>query len=345
MTIGLNLKNMKRNVKKILSKIFIIISAFVLSNSAFSREHILIVGSSSIYPFTNLVAERIGSLAEAKPITQTMSTAEGHNLFCLGTGVDYPDIVSSVRRQSIEEFNFCKDNGVENIIEIKIGNYSSVFAHNTNIKWNDKKENLDQNINFTKEDIWQAIAKDNKNKPNTWNEINNSFPNIPISITTPPLSSSIREAFDLKIMQQGCLEDLLVEEGDCTQYREDGQVIEINENDDQYFEQIIKNKDSFGILSFGLFSKNLDKIRSVKINGQEASYETIKNLSYPISHQLYLYIKKDHINLIDGLMDYVREFVSESATDGYLLDAGLTQLTPLEKVEVFDNIANLKNYK
>jgi hypothetical protein len=44
-------------------------------------------------------------------------------------------------------------------------------------------------------------------------------------------------------------------------------------------------------------------------------------------------------------MDYVNEFVSEEATEGYLLDAGLVQLSPADRSKVLDDIANLTNYK
>ena len=44
-------------------------------------------------------------------------------------------------------------------------------------------------------------------------------------------------------------------------------------------------------------------------------------------------------------MDYVNEFVSEEATEGYLLDAGLVELSPADRSKVLDDIANLTNYK
>ena len=81
------------------------------------------------------------------------------------------------------------------------------------------------------------------------------------------------------------------------------------------------------------------------INGVEISMEGIQDYSYPIARPLFFYIKKAHIGVIPGLMDYVNEFVSEEATEGYLLDAGLVQLSPADSAAVLDAISNQTNYK
>jgi len=77
----------------------------------------------------------------------------------------------------------------------------------------------------------------------------------------------------------------------------------------------------------------------------EISMEGIQDYSYPIARPLFFYIKKAHVGVIPGLMDYVNEFISEEATEGYLLDAGLVELSPADRAKVLDDIANLKSYK
>ena len=59
----------------------------------------------------------------------------------------------------------------------------------------------------------------------------------------------------------------------------------------------------------------------------------------------FFYIKKAHIGVIPGIMEYVNEFVSEEATEDYLLEAGLVELCPSDRETVLDAVNNQKNYK
>jgi phosphate transport system substrate-binding protein len=138
---------------------------------------------------------------------------------------------------------------------------------------------------------------------------------------------------------------MLVADGDCKAYREDGHVIEGGENDELYVEHITKEQGAFGIFGYSFVSNNSDKVKASMINGVEISMEGIQDYSYPIARPLFFYIKKAHIGVIPGLMDYVNEFVSEEATEGYLLDAGLVQLSPEDRATVLDAISNQTNYK
>ena len=50
-------------------------------------------------------------------------------------------------------------------------------------------------IDLSKEEIWQAMARDNKDAPSTWFEIDKRLPKVEISIMAPPPSSGTRDAF------------------------------------------------------------------------------------------------------------------------------------------------------
>ena len=101
---------------------------------------------------------------------------------------------------------------------------------------------IDGGINLTKEEIWQAMARDNLNAPKTWNDIDARLPKVEISIMAPPPSSGTRDAFDSLVMKKGCIKDMLVADGDCEAYREDGHVIEGGENDELYVNTLLKSR-------------------------------------------------------------------------------------------------------
>ena len=72
-----------------------------LSSSAFAqagRDYVYVVGSSTVYPFATVVAERFGRSSEFKtPKIEATGSGGGLKLFCDGVGVDYPDIANSSR--------------------------------------------------------------------------------------------------------------------------------------------------------------------------------------------------------------------------------------------------------
>jgi phosphate transport system substrate-binding protein len=70
---------------------------------------------------------------------------------------------------------------------------------------------------------------------------------------------------------------------------------------------------------------NTDTIYAAKVNGIEASTETIASGEYPISRPLQFYVKNEHIGQISGLKEYIQFFVSDeiAGPDGPLAEYGL----------------------
>ena len=94
------------------------------------RDHITIVGSSTVYPFAAVVAERFGKTTQYKtPKVESTGSGGGLKLFCAGLGVKHPDIANSSRRIKQSEINKCHTNGVRGVVEVKIGYDGIVLAN------------------------------------------------------------------------------------------------------------------------------------------------------------------------------------------------------------------------
>ena len=79
-------------------------------------------GSSTVYPFARTIAEEFGRNTEFKtPIVESIGTGGGIKLFCLGVGEDFVDFANASRRMERSELAICHKNGVNDIVEIKIG--------------------------------------------------------------------------------------------------------------------------------------------------------------------------------------------------------------------------------
>ena len=108
-------------------------AASALTTTAFARDNILVVGSSTVYPFTTAVAEQFGKSNGGKaPVVESTGTGGGIKLFCAGVGEANPDIANASRPMKKAEFELCQQNGVKDIVEIKIGLDGIVLAKSKN---------------------------------------------------------------------------------------------------------------------------------------------------------------------------------------------------------------------
>lgn len=321
---------MKQNITNTLLASALVLSAFPAVSIA--RDQIQIVGSSTVYPFSTLVAERFGNKGKFKtPVVESTGTGGGMKLFCQGVGASHPDISNASRAIKKSELANCKKNGVKDIIEVSFGNDGIAFANSINNK----------PINFSLKQLWSAMAE-HGDKPQKWSDIDSSLPNTKISIMVPPPTSGTRDAWNAKVMKGGCpVEVKKSNKKACKIMREDGAVIEAGENDALIVQKLQSNPDSFGIFGFSYLENNNDKIQAAKIEGVEISLESIQSYEYPIARPLFFYVKKAHISVIAGLKEYLNSFTHEKAIgdEGYLVDAGLVPLKANER-NALRNTAN-----
>jgi phosphate transport system substrate-binding protein len=81
------------------------------------------VGSSTVYPFAKMAAERVARANPrlGTPIIESTGTGAGMKLFCAGVGERFPDIENASRRMKASEAKLCAANGVKDVTEIQIG--------------------------------------------------------------------------------------------------------------------------------------------------------------------------------------------------------------------------------
>ena len=295
-----------------------------MTTISYAREQINIVGSSTVYPFSTVVAERFGKSGFKTPIIESTGTGGGMKLFCKGIGTNTPDMSNASRKIKSKELTLCKNNGVTDITQVIVGLDGIAFT--SSVKG--------QSYNFTKEQLWQAMS-DLGSKPTKWSDIDPSLPDYKISILTPPATSGTRDAWNSLVMKKGCPESILKEQGKkaCYMLREDGAVIEVGENDTLIINKLVGEPTYFGIFGFSYYDNSKDKVQAHLIEDKKISLKSIQDGSYPISRPLYFYVKDQHIGVIPGVEEYVKEFTSKRAAGprGYLLDLGLVPLKSLKE--------------
>jgi len=306
----------------------LLLIAFIMSlmtTISYARDQIKIVGSSTVFPFSTVVAERFGKTGYKTPVIESTGTGGGMKLFCAGVGPNTPDVSNASRAIKTKEIELCKKNGVTDITQVIIGLDGIAFASSAK----------GENYNFTKEQIWEAMSAKGSH-PEKWSDIDPSLPDYKIAVLTPPATSGTRDAWNSLVMSKGCPKEIKeVNKKDCNLLREDGAVIEVGENDTLIINKLVSDKKVFGIFGFSYYDNSKDKIQAHKIDNVKISLEGIQDGSYPISRPLFFYVKDQHRDVIPGLDKFIKEFTSKRASGkrGYLLGLGLVPLAnPQESV-------------
>ncbi|MGA6927024.1 MAG: PstS family phosphate ABC transporter substrate-binding protein [Desulfosarcina sp.] len=343
-----------------MKKVFTIFSAAVWligvnAMDAFSaRDYISIVGSSTVYPFATVVAEQFGKTTPFKtPTIESTGSGGGLKLFCAGVGVEHPDITNASRAIKASECNTCFENGVKEIIEVKIG-YDGIVVANAKSA---------PTMKLNRKELFLALAKEvpdpkggDKVIPNpyqTWKDIDSSLPNQKITVLGPPPTSGTRDAFVELVMDEGCQEFDFIKamkksdknrfRGICQTVREDGAYVEAGENDNLIVQKLEKDPDALGIFGFSFLDQNADKIKGSYVEGVEPTFENIADGNYPVSRPLFFYVKKAHIGSIPGMQEYLKEFTGEKAwgPDGYLSEKGLIPMPDAERKQFAKDVKML----
>lgn len=323
--------------------------SLISSEMVFAREQIQIMGSSTVFPFSTTVAERFGRATKFKtPVVESTGSGGGLKLFCRGIGVETPDIANASRRIKSSEVELCAKNGVNEIVEFKIGFDGIVLA-------NSKQA---ERVELSLKQLFLALAKevpvDGELVPNPykkWSDVDASLPNRRIEVLGPPPTSGTRDAFVEVAMEGGAkriptLKSLRKKnkkefERIAHSIREDGAYVEAGENDNLIIQKLVANSSALGIFGFSFLDQNEDKIQGALVDGAEPTFENIADGEYAISRSLYYYVKKAHVGKVPGLEEFLHEFTSDRASgeEGYLADRGLIPL-PAD-----DRMAEQKNAK
>jgi phosphate transport system substrate-binding protein len=317
-----------------------------------ARDYINIVGSSTVYPFSTVVAEQFGKTTKFKaPKVESTGTGGGIKLFCDGVGVKFPDIANASRRIKPSEVEACKKNGVTDIVELKIGYDGIVIANSKQAKA----------LVLDLPHLWLALAKEvpdgkDKLKPNpstTWKQVDPKLPDLKIEVLGPPPTSGTRDAFVELALESGCSSVDWIKalkssdekrfKSICHTIREDGAFIEAGENDNLIVQKLEANPSAFGVFGFSFLEQNAEKVQAASINGVLPTFETIGNGSYPVSRPLYVYVKKAHVGVIPGISEYLSEFTNPRAfgPDGYLTDKGMIPMPDAERTQYRTVAVNL----
>jgi phosphate transport system substrate-binding protein len=330
-----------------------------MAGHAAARDQIRVVGSSTVFPYTQAVAEEFANLTGGpSPVVESTGTGGGMKIFCQGVGGAFPDVTGASRAIKKSELELCAKNGVADITEILLGydGLSLAVSRDTAQEWA-----------LTEVQIYQALAAQVPvngewvdNPYGKWSDIDPSLPDSEILAYGPPPTSGTRDAFVELVLHDGCkrLDYVKARKGEmdekafkgwvkenCSRMRQDGPFVEAGENDNLIVQRLNADPNALGIFGYSFLYENEDMLMGIAIDGVEPSPETIADFSYGVARPIFVYVKNAHRGVIPGLDEFLEEYVSDEAMgpDGYLVERGLTPLSDERRSEVQESTLSAKS--
>ena len=310
--------------------------AAVSATAAMARDQIQIAGSSTVLPYATIVAEAFGENFDfPTPVVEGGGSGAGRKKLCEGVGENTIDIANSSSRIKQSDIDLCNTNGVNEIIEVRIGYDGIVFASDI----------AGPDFAFTPAHWFNALAaevvKDGQivaNSNKTWADVDGALPAQGILAFIPGTKHGTREVFDEKVILAGCEETGAYEafktaangdedaaEEKCMALRTDGLSVDIDGDYTETLSRIDANKQAIGVFGLSFYQNNTDKLKVATMSGVVPTVESIAAGDYPVSRPLFFYVKKAHLGVIPGLQEFIDFFVSDdmAGPEGPLAAYGL----------------------
>ncbi len=310
--------------------------AAMSATTAAARDQVQVAGSSTVLPYASIVAEAFGENFDfPTPVVESGGSSAGLKRFCQGVGTEHTDIANASRAIREKEIAACAENGVTDIIEVRIGYDGIVFA---------SQIDGPAYTAFTQSDIFNALAPkvmvDGELVDNPyikWSDFNADLPEAEILAFIPGTKHGTREVFEEKVIAAGCeatgAMEAMIEGGmseddaedACLEVRTDGKSVDIDGDYTETLASIDANSNAIGVFGLAFYENNTDKLKVATMAGVEPTTASIAAGEYPVSRPLFFYIKKAHIGVIPGLKEYAEFFVSDeiAGPDGPLAAYGL----------------------
>ncbi|MBU2993291.1 substrate-binding domain-containing protein [Octadecabacter sp. 1_MG-2023] len=310
--------------------------AAVSATSAAARDNVQIAGSSTVLPYASIVAEAFGDNFDfPTPVVESGGSSAGLKRFCEGVGENTIDIANSSRPIRQSDIDLCLENGVTDIIEVRIGYDGIVFASQI--------DGPDYSA-FEPADIFNALGAtvlvDGEvvaNPHTQWADFNADLPAEDIVAFIPGTKHGTREVFEDKVLMVGCETtgafDAMIASGmseddaedACIEVRGNGITVDIDGDYTETLARIEANPNGIGVFGLAFYENNTDTLQVATMSGVTPETATIASGEYPVSRPLFFFIKQAHIGVIPGVKEFAQFFIADEVAgpSGPLAQYGL----------------------
>jgi phosphate binding protein len=273
-------------------------------------------GSSTVAPLSEAAADLFRDIAPGVDVTiATAGTGGGFKKFCAGE----TDISDASRPIKDEEAAECKAKGIE---------YTEVVVANDGLSVVVNPENTWAKC-LTVAQLKTMWSPESEGKINNWNQIDNSFPDVPLTLFGAGTDSGTFDYFT---------EAINGEEGASrTDYSP-------SEDDNVTIQGVKGDKGAAGYFGLSYVEQNPDAVKAVEVDGGDGcvapTAQTVQDKTYkPLARPLFIYVKHSSYKDSEAVRSYVDFYVENEAKVAEL--ALFVGLTPEQKQTAQDELGSI----
>jgi phosphate transport system substrate-binding protein len=245
-------------------------------------------GSNTLGPLMQVAAERFERDTDVRVDIETSRSGRGFERFCAGE----LDIANASRPIDEDEQAACAEAGVE-YVQLKVASDALTVAIHRPILY-------DWVTCLTVDQLRKIWEPDSK--VSNWNQIDPSFPDVPLHLYGPHPESGTFRFFTFVV------------NGERGASRTD---YSATEDHDDTVEGIAKERGALGYFGFSYFQRNTHRLAALEIDGGNGcvapSVESVRDGSYqPLARELYVYVNQRALDKNRNLRSFVR-YVLENA--------------------------------
>lgn len=268
-------------------------------------------GSSTVAPVTEKINEEFNAeYPNVEVAIGTSGTGGGFEKFIAGE----TDFSNASRDIKDEEKKALEDKKIE-YTEFKIASDGLTVALN---KDNDFVDYL----------TFEELAKIYSGKAKTWKDVRADFPAEEIKAFSPDQSHGTYDFFSEEVLDEGEIK------------------AEKNADTNVIVKSVQDNKTGIGFFGYNFYQENKDNLKAVKIQkegkgeGVEATEESVKDGSYPLSRPLFIYAKNDSLKENKAFKEFMK-FALEKAKDA-ATESGYVALEDAEYEKSLKTLEGIK---
>jgi len=301
------------------------------------RDFVSFAGMQFTYPYVSRAIEEFGERYPRKfPMFTFIRMANSFQLFCQGTGLGRIDAVLTLQPMAPENAARCQRNGVREVVEIPVGQDALVLVSGRNTPVPPLTTDL----------LYTAITRlvpgpeqgSNliQNPFDNWQQLEPELDNRRIRVLGPPMGSDLHDILVLSLLRPAC-ERLLIQDGEsyseeqrrllCETLRDDG-IYGYYRDAEDLLALLETEPRIMALTSYRVLLNQLDVLQPLPLDNVYPNRFSIGTGDYPLTLRLLLYLKKEHLEYVPGLGQFVGELVSDGAVAfrGYLTELGLVPL-------------------
>ncbi len=277
---------------------------------------VLVDGSSTVEPLTSAAAEFYAEEAAGVNVTvATSGTGGGFEKFCAGE----TDISNASRAIEDDEMAACEAAGIE-FTELQVANDALTVVVNPENDWANC---------LTTQQLMTIWAPASEGQVGNWNQVDPSFPDVPLALFGPGTDSGTFDYFT---------EAINGEEGAS---RADYQS---SEDDNVLVQGVQGARGATSYFGFTYFEENQDTLKAVQVDGGQGcvtpSAQTVQDGTYvPLARPLFIYVNNQAYAekpQVAGFVDFYAQQIDQIAEA-----AQYVALNEDQKSELNDTVGQL----